>query len=209
MAETAAHDEEMEDLVRSEIPVPVVKQGELHGIDDSPQGVDDAAGQKPEKSRLRQGLDDLGDGQNAHPAHGDVYEGGEPLGAGDPAGVDQDAHCGDSPHQGQQGPAGPVAQDDHADRGVGSGNEDEDHHVIDFPQQPVDLRRDVQGVIDGAGAVKPHHAEDKDGQGCDMHLPFAPPRLEKKGSGCGSSQQHGNKMGDGAAGILDSERPFF
>lgn len=139
VAQASAHDEQVEDLVGAEILMLGVEERQLQGIDDSAHGVDDAARQKPGEAGRRQGADDLGERQDAHPAHSDVNQGREPLGAGNPAGVDDDAHNGNAPDQTQQDPAGLVAQHDHAYRSVGAGDEDEDHHVVQFAQKLVDF----------------------------------------------------------------------
>ena len=49
MAEASAHDEEMEDLVRTEVLVAGIEDRKLQGVDDAAHGVDDATGQEPAK----------------------------------------------------------------------------------------------------------------------------------------------------------------
>ena len=95
----SAHDEQVENLVGTEIFMPGVENGQFQGVDDAAQGVNNAAGQKPEKPGFRKGADDLGDGQDAYPAHGNINQRGEPLGAGDPKSVDDDACGRDGPYQ--------------------------------------------------------------------------------------------------------------
>lgn len=75
MAETAAHDEEVEDLVGSEVLMPGVEDRQLQGIDHAAQGIDDAAGQKPQETGSGQGAEDLGKCQDAYPAHGNIDQG--------------------------------------------------------------------------------------------------------------------------------------
>ena len=72
VAETAAHDKEMKDLVGTEVAVPVVEKRKLQCVDDSAQGVDNAACQEPGEAGCRKGADDLGNSQNTYPSHGDV-----------------------------------------------------------------------------------------------------------------------------------------
>ena len=45
----SGHDEEMEDLVRTEVLVAGIEDRKLQGVDDAAHGVDDATGQKPAK----------------------------------------------------------------------------------------------------------------------------------------------------------------
>lgn len=50
MAETAAHDEQVEDLVGAEVFVPGIENRQFQGINDAAHRIDDAAGQKPSES---------------------------------------------------------------------------------------------------------------------------------------------------------------
>ena len=43
MAEASGHDEDMEELMTSEVLVAVMEDGKLHGVDDSSYGVDDSS----------------------------------------------------------------------------------------------------------------------------------------------------------------------
>ena len=49
MTEASSHDEEMEDLVRTEVLVAGIEDRKLQGVDDAAHGVDDTTGQKPAK----------------------------------------------------------------------------------------------------------------------------------------------------------------
>lgn len=51
MACTAAHNKQVEDLMASEIFVFQIEDRELKRIDDAADGIDDAAGKQPDKSR--------------------------------------------------------------------------------------------------------------------------------------------------------------
>lgn len=124
----------------AEIAEPAVEHRQLQRVDHAAHGVDDAAGQQPAEGAARQGVDEAFEGDHADPAHGDVDHGGKPFGAGNPYGVDDHAHDGDGPHQAKEQPAGFVAQHQQADGGVGSGDEDEDHHVIHLAQNLIYLR---------------------------------------------------------------------
>ena len=50
MTEASGHDEEMEDLVGTEVLVAGIEDRKLQGVNDTAHSVDDAAGQKPAKS---------------------------------------------------------------------------------------------------------------------------------------------------------------
>ena len=56
MAEAPAHDKEMENFVRAEIFVAGVKKRQFQRVDDSADGIDDAACQKPAEGGGRQGI---------------------------------------------------------------------------------------------------------------------------------------------------------
>ena len=72
MAETPAHNEEVENFMGAESFVPAVENGQLQSIDNASNGVDDASGQEPSEGSSGQGIENLGERQNAHPAHGDI-----------------------------------------------------------------------------------------------------------------------------------------
>ena len=50
MAETSAHDKEMENFMGTEILVSRIENRQFQGVDDAAQGVNDASGQKPQKA---------------------------------------------------------------------------------------------------------------------------------------------------------------
>ncbi len=153
MANTSGHNEEMEDFVGAESFVPGVENGKLQRIDHSSDGVDDAADQQPEKSGQTQGGVKSSEDQYAYPAHGDIQDGGEPFGAGYPAGFDQHSHQSYPPDKSQQLEAGGVSQNDHAYRSVGTCDQYKDHHVIQFLEDPEGFPLQIHRVVSGAGAV--------------------------------------------------------
>lgn len=164
VADASAHDEEVEDLVGAEVFVACIEEGKLQCVDDAAYGVDDAAGQKPSESGRGEGVEDLGEGQYADPAHGNVQYGGEPFRAGDPECFYQDSGQCDAPYECAQAVAGSAAQYDQTYGGVGTCDEDEYHHVIDLSENPVGTLGKVQGVVGGTGSVKQDHTSDKNGQ---------------------------------------------
>lgn len=140
VAGTSGHYKEMKDLMASEIFVLIVKDWKLQSIDHAANGVDDTAGQEPSKGLARKRCDNLSKGQHADPAHGNVNQGRKPFGAGDPQRVYENACSGNAPYQRQKEPAGAVAQNQHTDRSVGPGNQNENHHVVHLAQHAVYLR---------------------------------------------------------------------
>ena len=139
MTYASAHDEEVEHFVGAEELMFRIEDRQLQGIDDTAHGVDDAAGQQPEKSGRGQSFQQRPEYQDTYPAHGNVDHRGKPLGTADPEGVNEDSGCRDGPHQGQQKKTGPVPQHNQADGSVGSGNQNENHHVVKLAQKPVYL----------------------------------------------------------------------
>ena len=67
--------------------------------------------------------------------------------------------------KGQHPVAGLISEDDQAHRCGGSGDQDEDHHVVDFPKDLIDMLRNVEGVVDRACGVEQDHADDEDAPG--------------------------------------------
>ena len=57
------------------------------------------------------------------------------------------------------------AAGEQADNAENSGDQDEDHHVVDFPKDLIDMLRNVEGVVDRACGVEQDHADDEDAQG--------------------------------------------
>ena len=103
MTYASAHDEEVEYFVGAEVLVFCIEDWQLQGIDDTTNGVDDAACQQPQERRRGQGLKQRSEYQNTYPAHCNIDHGRKPFGTGDPAGFYQHADSGDAPHEGKQG----------------------------------------------------------------------------------------------------------
>lgn len=202
MAEASAHDEEMEDLVGAEIFMLRVEDRQFQRVDHTADGIDDAAGEQPCKGRWCECCHDLADCHDAYPAHRNIDHGGEPLRAVDPEGIDDDAHDGDAPYQRQHPVSGLVSENDQAHRSVGSGDQDEDHHVIDLSENFIDMFRDIEGVIDGTCGVEQDHTDDEDTESLYMHGSRDRRGLDQKRR-CGDhSGQHGNKVGQRTSGIF-------
>ena len=56
MADTSAHDKQMENLMGAEVLVAGIKERKLQGVDDAAYGVNDTAGQKESEAYCRQFL---------------------------------------------------------------------------------------------------------------------------------------------------------
>ena len=130
MTEASGHDEEMEDLVRTEVLVAGIEDRKLQGVDDAAHGVDDATGQKPAKGYGAQRTEDLRQAHEADPAHADIDDRRKPFWTGDPAGLDQDAYGSDRPDNDTHQRSDTVTERYHTKRCVGTGNKKENHDVI-------------------------------------------------------------------------------
>ncbi len=203
MTETSAHDEKVKDLMGAKVLMSGVEKGQLERIDDAADGIDDTAGYKPEKSCARQGSDQRNHGEDTEPSHGDVDQRRKPFWTGDPESFDQDSGDGGSPDQKKERITDGIPQRDHTDRCITSGDQDKDHHMIDFAKNAVNFLGYVQRMIDGARAVEQDHAERENGKRRDrMSAVFVRGEYKKR---CGSRrcQDHTDKMSDGAAGVFN------
>ena len=168
MAHAPAHHEQMKNFVGTEIFMSGVEKRKLQGIYDAAGRVDNAAGQEPPKGTQCQGTYNLPEGGDTNPAHGNVDGGREPLGTIDPQGVDKDS-CGcDSPDKSQKAVSIRVSQNDQANGCVSPCNENENHHMINFSEKPVDLFRNIEGVIYGTCRVQENHADNENGKSGHM-----------------------------------------
>lgn len=151
----------MKYFVGTEILMLRIEDRKLQSIDHTADGIDDAAGEQPCKGRWCECCHDLADCHDAYPAHRNIDHGGEPLRAVDPEGVDDDSHDRDAPDEGQHPVSGTVSEDDEAYRSVSSGDQDEDHHVIDLSEKFIDMLRDIEGVVDRTCGVEQDHTDDE------------------------------------------------
>ena len=79
MAHTSQHYENMKYLMRSKIFMFCIEDRQLQCVDDTSDGIDDAAGQEPAEPCAGQVVEDRNEGQNTEPSHSDVDYGGEPF----------------------------------------------------------------------------------------------------------------------------------
>ena len=153
MTNTSSHDEEVEHFVGAEELMFRIEDRQLEGIDDTAHGVDDAAGQQPEKCGRGQGFQQRPEYQDTYPAHGNVDHRGKPLRTGDPTGFHDHAHSSNAPDKSQQRISQLTAQYNEAHRCVRTGNQYKDHHMIQLPEDPETFTGEVHGMISGAGTV--------------------------------------------------------
>ena len=154
----------------TKIPVAGVEERKFHGINNAAHCIDDTACQKPHEACPGHGAQYFGYSQYAHPSHGNVNQGRKPFRACNPQSVDKDTHNGNAPHQGQHGPAGFIAQDNHAYRRIGACYQNKNHHMVYLAQQLINLRGDIQGMVYRAGRIKANHAQNENCQCADMHM---------------------------------------
>ena len=124
----------------------------------------------------------------------------------DPEQFEQQTAQRHSPHRQQEAFAPLARQRGEADGGIGSGNEDEDHHVIQFFEDAVAALFQIKGVIGRAGGVQPHHGQQKDAEGAHLQGAVALPcPVDQKGGHGQHRKGQTDKVGDGAAGLLQME----
>ena len=125
--------------MRAEELMSCIEDRKLQRVDDAADGVDDAAGNKPEESGCGQGSHQRHHGQDAEPSHGDIDQRGKPFGTGDPEGFDQYPGDGGPPYQRKERITYGIPKRNHADRCIAAGDQYKDHHVVHLPQDPVDI----------------------------------------------------------------------
>lgn len=170
MAETAAHDKKMKDLVPSKAFWKMVKDREFQCIDDSSNCVDNATGQQKKESWAGQIVNDWRKGKQASPSHGDVDRRAKPVWTVDIEYLQSDPDDGNGPDQDEQTSADPPGQDDHTDWRVGTCNKNKNHGVIQLAQDQIFLLRKIQRVVQGTCTVEQDHADNKNGQRQNMVL---------------------------------------
>ena len=174
----------MEDLVGAKETVLCVENRQFQGVDHTADCVDDTACEKPEKGTVRQGIPKCAKYSKADPAHGNVDDRGKPLGTGDPAGLDGYADQSNSPDNGEQCVAGFSTENNETDRGVGTGDQNKDHHVVKLTKDAQNAVSDGYTVVYGAGAVESNHAAHKDCHGDEGCVVILNSYFDQQRSGC-------------------------
>ena len=144
MADAAAHNKQVENLMGAEEFVLSVKNGKLQGIDHTADGIDDAACKKPAEGGMREHVPERSEDAETYPPHGNINNGRKPFRTGDPAGLQDHAKESDSPDHGKKRITQLPAKDDQADRRVGACNQHKDHHMIDFAENAQRSAADIQ-----------------------------------------------------------------
>lgn len=143
----SSHDEEVKDLMASEILMLAVKERKLQRIDHSADRIDYSAGKEPSESCQGHGIQDLGKCKYAGPSHSDIQNRRYPLRTVYPKSFDQDTYNGNAPYNAEKENPGLSAKYEEADGSVASCDQYADHHMVNLLQQGVDLLGFVKGVI--------------------------------------------------------------
>ena len=112
MAHTSQHYENMKYLMRFKIFMFCIEDRQLQCVDDTSDGIDDAAGQEPAEPCAGQVVEDRNEGQNTEPSHSDVDYGGEPFRAVNPAALKDHSDDSNSPYKCTEDIAGAAVKDD-------------------------------------------------------------------------------------------------
>lgn len=89
-----------------------IEDRQLQCVDDTSDGIDDAAGQEPAEPCAGQVVEDRNEGQNTEPSHSDVDYGGEPFRAVNPAALKDHSDDSNSPYKCTEDIAGAAVKDD-------------------------------------------------------------------------------------------------
>ena len=150
MAQAAGHHKEMEDLVHPEIGVALFKAGALEGVDDAAHRVEQPAGQQPAEAGAREAAQQLRQGKDAGPAHGDIQHRRHPLGAEHKEQHQHRPQQGAAPDHAQQNAAHQSRQGQQADRGIAARDQDKDHDVVQLFEQRLVFAAGGHGMVGGA-----------------------------------------------------------
>ena len=128
---------------------------------------------------------------------------------GDPQQLEQNASQRHRPYLDKKPQPAHVRQGDGADGGIGPGNEHKDHHMVQLFQNAVAAVRQIEGMIGGAGGVQRRHGQHEHAETGQLKDTRPPPGGMDQQRRRGQHSQHqADKMGDGAARILQpKDRP--
>ena len=175
-----------------------IEDRQLQCVDDTSDGIDDAAGQEPAETCTRQVVKDRHESEYAQPAHSDIDYRRNPFRAGDPAALEDHTDNGNGPDKRTENISGAAMKNDEAYRGIAAGDHDEDH----FFQAAVHLGGGIYRVIKCAGQIKQDHSQDKNAHSKNMkHIGISCSLYDQRSS-AGCSKKHGNTMSDRASGIF-------
>ena len=160
MADASAHYKQMENFMRSEIFMFVVKNRKLQRINDTAYCIYQPSCQKPEEGGPGKRIPQLAEHCQANPAHGDVDYGRKPFGAGNPYRFNSHSEDGNAPDNGQKRISQLAAKDYQAYGGIGACYQDENHHMINLAEYPKNPSSHIDGMVSGAGAVQQNQLAD-------------------------------------------------
>jgi hypothetical protein len=131
----------------------------LEGIGQGADGVEKSAeGEKPNAEAAHRGVD-MGNGQGARPADGQVENGPKPLWRAGPKKGDRDPSSGHHTKSDEQGPNIATSASHETQRGPGAHDEHEDHGVIKASHPCVPVGPPLDAVVEGARSKTPHDAK--------------------------------------------------
>lgn len=99
MAKTSGKNKQMENFMGTKVFVQLIENRKFAGINNSAQGVNDATNQQPDKSRGRHQRNNIREGKNTEPAHGNIEHRGDPFRTIDKEDALQDAKQSHAPHK--------------------------------------------------------------------------------------------------------------
>lgn len=202
MAHTSQHYENMKYFMRSKIFMFCIEDRQLQCVDNTSDGIDDAAGQEPAEPCAGQAVEDRNEGQNTEPAHSDVDHRREPFRAVDPAALKDHSDDSNSPYKCTEDIAGAAVKDDKAYRSIAACDHDEDHHVIHFFQTAVYFSGGVYGMIKSAGQIKKDHGQDENTHCKNMKHISTSGSFHDQRSGSGSCKKHGDSVCNRASRVF-------
>lgn len=131
----------------AEIFMLTVENRKFQCINDTADRVNDSTGEQPSEFCPCQIVENLTEGEDTGPSHTDVEDGGYPFRAEHPEPFDNDSGNCDTPYKCEHDKSGSALQYQQADRCVASGDQYEDHHMVDLFQDRVDTFGKIKGMI--------------------------------------------------------------
>lgn len=162
MAGTSEHNENMKDFVGAEVFVAGIKNGNFQSVNNTADGIDDAACQQPSKAGSGERAEDRHECQHTQPSHSDIKHGRHPFGTGDPEPFQKDAEKCNGPYHCAEDITDCVMQGNEADGSVTSRNHNKYHHVVHLSQPAVDFFCGVYRMIEGTCRIEKDHSQYKD-----------------------------------------------
>lgn len=137
----------------AEILMLTVENRKLQCIDYTTDCVNDSAGEKPSEFCTCQIIEDLTECEDTDPSHTNVEDGGYPFRAEYPEPFNNNSGDCDTPYKCEHDKSGSAFQYQQADWCVASGDQYEDHHMVDLFQDRVDTFGKIKGMVGCACGV--------------------------------------------------------